>query len=255
MAKTKTTKKLESMLEKKFDKRSDFYVFEYTYGWAGDEIVDCVMYNMERQVHCYELKQTVADFHSKAKLSFFGNKNYFVMPYGLYEKIKDEIPAEIGCYVMCTRTPVETVETNEYGVTRTCHSMKIEDGESELFCIKPAKKVELKCDKEILLSSMLRSISNETNLMVRDHYEHAQVSEKTWENRVSKAEHEVWMKRNEIFNLEHTLHNALKAQLGENASYEDKKELLKKYSHGALETLACLEFEEKIRKYAWKEVW
>lgn len=45
---------------------------------------------------CYELKVTKSDFHSKAKLSFIGNYNYFVLPLALYQEVKDEIPAEIG---------------------------------------------------------------------------------------------------------------------------------------------------------------
>lgn len=40
---------------------------------------------------CYELKVSLADFRSKAKLSFIGNYNYFVLPKALYEKVKDQI--------------------------------------------------------------------------------------------------------------------------------------------------------------------
>lgn len=97
--KTERTKKLEELLSNHFNDRNEFYVFECTLGWYGSEIVDCVMYNCNRQVYCYEIKQSVQDFHSKNKLSFFGNKNYFVMPYELYEKVKNEIPKEIGVYV------------------------------------------------------------------------------------------------------------------------------------------------------------
>lgn len=240
MAKSKTTKKLESMLEQKFDERSDFYVFECTYGWAGNEIIDCVMYDTNRVVHCYELKQSVSDFHSDAKLSFFGHKNYFVMPYSLYEKVKDEIPNEIGCYVLCTRTPVETKETNKYGMIKTTYSMDIKDGDSELFCIKPAKFMVLKCDKEVLLSSMLRSISNNTNWMVRDHYKHNQLTDETWERKVDRLEDKLNKNNIRIYNLEHTLKNALIAQLGENASDDDIRKLLKKYSLGSIEDVACL---------------
>ena len=48
---------------------------------------------------CYELKVTRADFRSKAKLSFIGHYNYFVLPLALYEGVKSEIPAEIGAMV------------------------------------------------------------------------------------------------------------------------------------------------------------
>ena len=106
--KTKTTKKLEKLLSQKFDNRSEFYVFECTYGWYGKEIVDCIMYNCQREVCCYEIKQSLQDFHSKNKLSFFGNKNYFVMPYELYKKVEREIYTNfpnVGVYV-----PIKTPE-------------------------------------------------------------------------------------------------------------------------------------------------
>ena len=79
LMKTQRTKDLERLLAKRFNDRNDFFVFECTYGWYGKEIVDCIMYNCQREVHCFEIKQSVQDFHSKNKLSFFGNKNYFVM--------------------------------------------------------------------------------------------------------------------------------------------------------------------------------
>ena len=71
--KTETTKQLERLLENKFNKRSEFYVFECTIGWNGNEIVDCIMYNCNRETYCYEIKQSVQDFHSKNKLTFIGN--------------------------------------------------------------------------------------------------------------------------------------------------------------------------------------
>jgi len=48
---------------------------------------------------CYELKVSLADFRSKAKLSFIGNYNYFVLPKALYEKVKDQIGPTIGVLV------------------------------------------------------------------------------------------------------------------------------------------------------------
>lgn len=57
------------------------------------------MYNCQRETYCYEIKQSKQDFHSKNKLTFIGNKNYFVMPYKLYQEVKKEIPPEIGVLV------------------------------------------------------------------------------------------------------------------------------------------------------------
>ncbi len=123
--KTETTKQLEKLLKGKFKIGNDFFVFECTIGWNGREIVDCIMYNCQREVYCYEIKQSVSDFHSKNKLTFMGNKNYFVMPYSLFEKIKNELYAEkyrdIGVYVSIKSTDTTdfTLEQwNEYNLKR-----------------------------------------------------------------------------------------------------------------------------------------
>ena len=149
--KTKTTKKLEKLLSQKFNNRNEFYVFECTLGWYGSEIVDCVMYNCQREVCCYEIKQSLQDFHSKNKLSFFGNKNYFVMPYELYKKVEQEIYtnfSNVGVYV-----PIKTPEFGDKDY--------IFDIYDQLVCIKQARKQELKADKEVILSSMLRSMQRD----------------------------------------------------------------------------------------------
>lgn len=160
--KTETTKQLETLLENHFNNRNEFYVFECTLGWYGSEIVDCVMYNCDRQVYCYEIKQSVQDFHSKNKLSFFGNKNYFVMPYELYEKVKKEIPNEIGVYVAIEKLEKKSKEeVNEFGIKRTYLWTEPINGLKTLYCIKAAKKQELKADKEVILSSMLRSMQRD----------------------------------------------------------------------------------------------
>lgn len=159
--KTQTTKDLERLLEKKFNDRNDFFVFECTYGWYGKEIVDCVMYNCQREIHCFEIKQSVQDFHSKNVLSFFGNKNYFVMPYELYEKIKNELYNEypnVGVYV--------PIKTPTYGENNYVY-----DVYDQLLCVKQARKQELKADKEVILSSMLRSMQRDLNRKRRFEYE------------------------------------------------------------------------------------
>lgn len=149
--KTQRTKDLEKLLANRFNDRNDFFVFECTYGWYGKEIVDCIMYNCQREIHCFEIKQSVQDFHSKNKLSFFGNKNYFVMPYELYEKVNQELYndyPEIGVLV-----PIKTPDVGDKDY--------VYDVYEQLLCIKQARKQELKADKEIILSSMLRSMQRD----------------------------------------------------------------------------------------------
>ena len=113
-------------------------------------------------INCYEIKQSVQDFKSKNKLSFFGNKNYFVMPYSLYEKVKDEIPAKIGVYVAIDHLEnMEEETTNIYGIKHIKRWMQPVDGMKKLYCIRNAYKVDLKADKEVILSSMLRSMQRD----------------------------------------------------------------------------------------------
>ena len=159
--KTETTKKLEELLKQKFNPRNEFYVFECTIGWYGNEIVDCIMYNCDRQTFCYEIKQSKQDFHSKNKLTFIGNKNYFVMPYKLYQEVKNEIPTEIGVYVAIDHLEEKQEEIKTEWATNIRYWAEPVDGLKELYCIKPAKKQELKADKEVILSSMLRSMQRD----------------------------------------------------------------------------------------------
>lgn len=179
--KTERTKHLEKLLEEKFDKRNDFYVFECTLGWHGSEIVDCIMYNCQRVIYCYEIKQSVQDFHSKNKLSFFGNKNYFVMPASLYEKVKDEIPEKIGVFIAIDHLETkEKIETNEFGLQVRSKWTEAVDGMKELYCIKPAITQELKADKEVILSAMLRSMQRDkfSGKFAQENYELKEIIDK-----------------------------------------------------------------------------
>ncbi len=160
--KTETTKRLEQLLANRFNRRNDFYVFECTIGWYGKEIVDCIMYNCQREIYCYEIKQSKQDFHSKNALTFIGNKNYFVMPYKLYQEVKDEIQSEIGVLVAIEKMEEKEEETTDvFGNKWTKYFAEPVDGLKELYCIKPARKQELKADKEVILSSMLRSMQRD----------------------------------------------------------------------------------------------
>lgn len=51
------------------------------------------------EFYCYEVKSSVEDFHSKNGHKFLGDYNYYVMPEDAYEKIKNEIPYNVGVFV------------------------------------------------------------------------------------------------------------------------------------------------------------
>jgi len=108
-----------------------FSCFEVTIGWSGKERVDYITYDTKGIWRCYEVKVSLSDFRSKAKKTFCGHYNYYVMPSELFEKVKDEIPSHIGVYVNGN------------------HS------------VKRAKKQELSVDEQVLKDSMIRSLCRE----------------------------------------------------------------------------------------------
>jgi hypothetical protein len=81
--------------------RINFIIGELDIGYKWG-IVDALQATINKNKitwRCYEIKVSKKDFYSKAKLTFVGHFNYYVMPLELYEAIKHEIPKEIGVYV------------------------------------------------------------------------------------------------------------------------------------------------------------
>lgn len=101
-------------------------------------IADAIQVDNYGVITCFELKVTKADFHSGAKLSFIGNKNYYVMPESLYEQVKEEIPPNIGVLV-----PLY---------------------ENDLKCVKPARSVDMVFNKEAVLIALVTASHNNTTL-------------------------------------------------------------------------------------------
>ncbi|MFD1419864.1 hypothetical protein [Lactiplantibacillus songbeiensis] len=100
--KTKLTRQLESTLYQ-YCLEQGSYVVEEVSMPDKKGIVDTLSYQQlpdgQIEWRCYELKVTKSDFHSKAKLSFIGNYNYFILPQALYTEVADEIPEHIGVLI------------------------------------------------------------------------------------------------------------------------------------------------------------
>ena len=99
VAKTDKTLELEREIWQATHRQGVFCCYEVTIGWFGDERVDYLTYDTKGIWRCYEIKVSVSDFHSKAKNTFIGHFNYYVIPRELYEKVRDEIPSHVGVYV------------------------------------------------------------------------------------------------------------------------------------------------------------
>ena len=117
-----------------------FHRWEHQKYWlggynSGGERVDACMYHLGKW-YFYELKVSVNDFHSSAKLSFQGNYNYFVLPEEIYEKVKDEIAEKYkGIGVLVARS---------YGIE----------------CVIKPKKQELQVNEDDLQTAFVRSMNS-----------------------------------------------------------------------------------------------
>ncbi|PLR99534.1 hypothetical protein [Bacillus sp. T33-2] len=130
IAKTELTIELERKIWEATNKQGTFGCFEVTIGWFGEERVDYITYDTKGIWRCCEIKVSKADFYSKAKKTFVGHFNYFVMPKELYEEVKEDIPAHVGVYI-------------------------------GNYSIKKAKKQYLTVDEQVLKDSLIRSLSRE----------------------------------------------------------------------------------------------
>lgn len=136
MAKSDLTVQLERAIYKQTKKLGTFGCFEVTIGWYGKERVDYMTMDTKGIFRCYEIKVSLSDFRSKAKKTFCGHFNYFVLTDELYEKVKSEIPPHIGVYV--------------YGRL-----------------MKRAKKQILPISEEVLKNSLIRSLSRDVDKSYR----------------------------------------------------------------------------------------
>lgn len=113
--------------------------FNASQAYANNERVDLLTLDTKGDWRFYELKVSVSDFNSKAQNTFYGNYNYYVMPVEIYEKVKHEIPCNIGCYV-----------TNG----GLCYS------------VKKAKRQKLQGNAESLKNAFIQALSRENSKLM-----------------------------------------------------------------------------------------
>lgn len=143
MAKTETTEAMELILTRQFYS-SDYCLMHKEVGYGGVERCDLMGFSQHyRELICIELKQSVNDFHSKAKLTFLGNRNYYAMPYDIYEKVKDEIPKEIGVLTL----------PRDYILRK----------DTEMLIAKKCKHQMLHCDERTIMWEMQNSMKANPN--------------------------------------------------------------------------------------------
>ena len=107
-----------------------------------NERVDLLTYSTNGEWRFYELKVSVSDFHSKAKKTFYGHFNYFVMPRSVYEKVWNEIPDGIGCYIA-------------------------DDKHHYVECVQKAKRMKMDGNEEALKKAFTQALSRQHHQLMR----------------------------------------------------------------------------------------
>ena len=106
------TKRLSELTEKLINPNNDSRIYwarEVTFDYATSnrvrvdymrfEPLNNTISGIEKgDFYCYEIKSSVADFHSKNGHNFIGDYNYYVMPSEVYQKVSAEIPFGVGVY-------------------------------------------------------------------------------------------------------------------------------------------------------------
>lgn len=133
MSRPETTKTLSELLERHIDPNNDPRIY-----WASEVTFDYASLNAVRvdymrfkpvnnsisgiekgDIYCYEIKSSVADYHSKNGHNFIGDYNYYVMPKAVYESVKLSIPYAVG--VMCPKSDNISFENNGIEVVKKAH--------------------------------------------------------------------------------------------------------------------------------------
>jgi hypothetical protein len=139
---------------------------EVTIGPAGHERVDYITWSFDGTWRCYEIKVSKADFRSKARKTFVGHLNYYVMPATLYDAVKAEIPEHVG--VLVPAGPV-------------------------LVSKKKASRQPLKVDERKLIMSLMRSLFRVYNQVKRSGQEPAVAG---YKREIAQLKHQL-QKRNQ----------------------------------------------------------
>lgn len=151
MAKTGMTLVLQTMIWKETNKMGVFGCHEVGIGEPGFGtrygIVDFMTYNTKGEWRCYEIKVTKADFYSKAKKSFIGNFNYYVLTDEVYKSVSNDIQPSIGVYVVKKESNIN----HPYSIS----------------CVKKASRQDLKVPQDVLMYSILKSLSREYDKYIR----------------------------------------------------------------------------------------
>ena len=151
--KTKLTKKIEYLIFKDTTKLGISGCREVKIGThktksfltGEQEFVDYMTITSDGEIDCYEIKSSMDDLKSSARLSFLGHRNFLVLPSDLYEQVANE------------RWFLEKLENHSIGIIVLKENDKLQ-------LLKKCKNKKLSIGTQtLLLESFARSAARDAN--------------------------------------------------------------------------------------------
>lgn len=136
-----TTKEIEHVVYKHLWKTGSYLVYEVASPKTKKrqtkhrERVDLLCFELPGTWKCFEIKNSVADFYSSASLSFWGDYNYYILNEEIYNKVKEDVPRDIGVWLVYK--------------------------DKSMCCVKRPRKMKRKYTHEQLLFAMTQALSRE----------------------------------------------------------------------------------------------
>lgn len=127
--KTEKTKEIENYLFLFLQKKGTFCCPEVKMGMGNTGkhgIVDYLSLTTKGIVTCYEIKVTKEDLvNSSHGHNFYGNYNFYVIPIGLYSKIKDFVPKYVGVIGFDVEGHAKYLKEAKFMTIRNLSSIKL----------------------------------------------------------------------------------------------------------------------------------
>lgn len=158
MSKTKETIQIETALANETKEKRIYGCQEVTIGFykqgLGNELVDFMTMDSNDVFRCYEIKVTLNDLRSNAKLSFYGHYNYLVVGENLYKQ-KDKWNIKLS-------NDIGIIVAKKYQKYQYCYSVSQEpiliNTVSFEIVKKPKKRNLSQKEISLLKSSLIRSM-------------------------------------------------------------------------------------------------
>lgn len=151
--KTNLTKKIEYLIFKDTNKLGVSGCREVKIGThktksfltEKQEFVDYMTITSDGEISCYEIKSSMNDLKSTARLSFLGHKNFLILPHTLYVQVVNE------------RWFLEKLENHSIGII-------VFEENNKLRLLKKCKKKQLSIGTQtLLLESFARSAARDAS--------------------------------------------------------------------------------------------